>query len=327
MKHILTAIIIVLIAVLAAVLIIPMVQSAQPVNVTIAVERSLSAMPITYAKTAGIFPNNTVKVNATVVIMDNPAQAFDDLAAGKIQFALMPWPEALRWTNEHPKDTLRCFLSEEFKVGSPQDGIFAKKGLPLKSITDLEGKKIGVSTLTVLPMKAIIGSAQLDSTKITLKVYNPDQLIPALEAGEVELIYVTEPYLTMAMAKFGNPFEDGASMPKWIKTPYWGSGLFTTAKYFNKNRVAVIRVSKAMDLTYIDLGKNSDSARIFVSKTLGINDSVTTWNMNLPEIIRAQEMDIAAVQDLSDKFEIYGVMKSANLTERNILIPKEDLRE
>ncbi len=327
MKHVLTAIIIVLIAVLAAVLIIPMVQSARPVDVTIAVERSLSAAPVIYAKQASIFPNNNVKINATIVIMDNPAQAFDDLASGKIQFALMPWPEALRWAEEHPKDTLRCFLSEEFKVASPQDGIFAKKGLVLKSITDLEGKKIGVSTLTSLPMKAIVGSAQLDTSKITLKVYNPDQLIPALEKGEVDLIYVTEPYMTMAMAKFGSPFEDGGSMPKWIKTPYWGSGLFTTSKYFGKNRVAVIRASKAMDLTYIELGKNSDSARIFVSKTLGISDSATTWNMNLPEIIRPQDMDVATIQDLSDKFEIYGVMRSANLKEKQILIPKEDLRE
>jgi ABC-type nitrate/sulfonate/bicarbonate transport system substrate-binding protein len=327
MKHILTAIIIVLIAALAAVLIIPMVQNAQPVNVAIAVERSLAATPISYAEQSGIFADNNVKVNATVTIMDNPTQAFDDLAAGKIQFALMPWPEALRWMNEHPKDTLRCFLSEEFKVGSPQDGIFAKKGLSIKSITDLEGKKIGVSTLTALPMRAIIGSAQLDTTKMIFKVYNPDQLIPALEKGDVDLIYVIEPYMTMAIAKFGNPFEDGASMPKWIKTPYWGSGLFTTSKYFSKNREAVIRVGKAMDLTFSGIGKNSDSARIFVSKTLGINDSMITWNMNLPEIVRTQEMDAATIQDLSDKFEIYGVMKSINITERNVLIPKGDLRD
>lgn len=327
MKHILTVIIVVLIAVLAAVLIIPMVKSAQPADVMIAVERSLSATPVTFAKGAGIFPDNTVKVNATVKVTDNPAQAFDDLAAGKIQFAIMPWPEALRWTSEHPQDTIRCLLSLDFKASAPQDGIFAKKGLTLKSITDLEGKKIGVSTLTELPMKAIIGSAQLDTTEITLKVYNPDQLIPALETGEVDLIYVIEPYMTLAMSKFGNPFEDGASMSTWIKTPYWGSGLFTSAKYFDKNRLAVVRVSKAMDLTYTDIAKNSDSARIFVSNSLGINDSAITWNMNLPEMIRPQEMDASTIQDLSDKFELYGVMKSVNVTERKLLIPKEDLRD
>jgi ABC-type nitrate/sulfonate/bicarbonate transport system substrate-binding protein len=328
MKHLLTAIIIVLVAVLLAILIVPMVKYAQPVDVTIAVEPSLSAASITYAEAkSSIFPSQDVKVKAKIIVMDNPQQAFDDLNQGKINFALMPWPEALRWMDEHPKDTLRCILSEEFKVGSPQDGIFARKGVKLDKITDLEGKKIGVSALTELPMKAIIGSAQLDSSKITIKLYPKDKLIPALESGEVDLIYALEPYFTEALEKFGKPYDDGAMMPKWIKAPYWGSGLFITPKYLKEHKLAVVRVNMGMEMTYDRIGKESDSARIFVAKVLGISDPNVVSNVNLTEIVRAQDMDVSTVQDLSDKYEIYGVLKSINISERKILVPREDLRQ
>jgi len=326
-KHILTAVIIVLGLVLAAILIVPLVKLSRPVQVKVLVEPSVSSVPIYYAQEEGIFEDKAVKVEATLQKVEDPTDALAALVSGEADFALVPWPEALRWMSEHD-DTLRCFFAVEFKVATPQEGLFPRKGLRFDKISDLEGKTVGVSAGTKTAMQAIVTFTEVDPATVTIKVYGSDELLAALESGEVDLILPLEPYFTLAKVHLSEPFSEGAMFPKWINSPYPGSGLFVTPEYFRENELAVKRMNKAMELTYLEMAKNQDTTRAVLARAFGIEDEQLIERLNLPGFQRTHEIDQNAIQELADKLEIYGAIpKGLNTMDMKVVISKEELRD
>ncbi len=326
LKHVLSVVIILLTAALAAILIVPLVKLARPVEVKVLVEPSLSSAPIYYAREYGIFTHKEIKVDATIEMVEEPSKALEALTSGKADFALLPWPDALHWMSE-TGDTLLCFFSVDFKVATPQEGLFPRAGLKFDVISDLEGKTVGVTAGTKIAMEAIVVSTEIDPTTIEIKVYPSEKLLAALEAGEVDLILPLEPYFTMASTHLSEPFSDGAMFLKWINSPYPGSGLFVTPEYFRENELAVRRMNKAMDLTFLDMARNSDSARAVIARVFGIEDRQLVDRLNLPNFMRSHEIDKNTVQELTDKLEIYeAIGRGINTLDMGVVIPKEQLR-
>jgi ABC-type nitrate/sulfonate/bicarbonate transport system substrate-binding protein len=304
-----------------------LVKFSRPVKVKILVEPSISSAPIYYAQEKGIFANKEIKVEATIEKVEDPSKALQDLVSGKADFALVPWTEALRWMSEKD-DTLLCFFAVEFKVSTPQEGLFPRKGLKFDKISDLEGKTVGVTAGTYTAMKAIVVSTEVDPTTVKIKVYPSDKLLAALESGEVDLILPLEPYFTVAKTHLSEPFADGAMFLKWINSPYLGSGLFVTPEYFRENELAVKRMNKAMELTYLEMAKNQDTTRAIAARALGIEDEQLIERLNLPGFQRAQEIDQNAIQEMADKLEMYGAIPHGlNTLDMKLVISKEQLRD
>jgi len=327
LKHILTVVIILLTAALGAILIIPLVKLSRPVQVKVLVEPSVSSVPVYYAQEKGIFEDKAVKVEATIERVEDPQKALEALVAGQADFALVPWPEALRWMSERG-DTLLCFFAVEFKVATPQEGLFPRKGLRFDKISDLEGKTVGVTAGTKTAMQAIVTSTEVDPATVTIKVYPSEKLLAALESEEVDLILPLEPYFTLAKVHLSEPFAEGAMFLKWINSPYLGSGLFVTTEYFHDNELAVKRMNKAMELTYLEMAKNQDTTRAVLARAFGIEDEQLIERLNLPGFQRTHEIDQNAIQELADKLEIYGAIpKGLNTMDMKVVIPKEDLRD
>ena len=326
-KHILTVVIILLGLALAAILIIPLVKFSRPVKVKVLVEPSISSAPIYYAQERGTFTSKEVKVEATIEKVEDPTKALQALLSGEADFALVPWAEALRWMSEE-NDTLLCFFAVEFKVSTPQEGLFPGKGLKFDKISDLEGKSVGVTAGTYTAMKAIVVSTEVDPTTVEIKVYPSDELLAALESEEVDLILPLEPYFTVAKTHLSEPFADGAMFLKWINSPYLGSGLFVTPEYFRENELAVKRMNKAIELTYLEMAKNQDAARTIAAHALGIEDEQLIERLNLPDFQRVHEVDQNAVQEMADKLEIYGAIPHGlNTLDMKLVLSKEQLRD
>ncbi|GEM_PF-1764762 len=329
MKHILTAIIIVLLGILGAIIIVPMVRESRPSEVTIAVEPTVSSTPIFYGYHKGVFDKPEVKIKAQIKKVENPDESIKGLKSGEFQFALLPWTEALKWMSEHPEDTLLCFFSVEYRMEMPQEGLFPKKGVTFKVIADLKGKTIGVTANDLTAIKAMLYSAEIPEEEVTLKVYPSDKVYSALVNGEVDYAHLTEPYYTLAKTNFGEPISEKGLLPFWVNFPYEASGLFTTRKIIEENQLALKRMNMAMQFTFLDFKRteNRDSARVLIANEFTIKDTQIIERINLPELERSQDMQKDAIQLLADKLEIYGaISKGLNLEELKVFVPYDELR-
>jgi ABC-type nitrate/sulfonate/bicarbonate transport system substrate-binding protein len=330
LQTILTIAIVVLLGVLLTIIIVPTIKQAQPSEIKILVDNTVASFPVQYAYSQQIFKTSNVKIEATVEKIDDPQKGIQALISGEAQFAVLPWPDVLDWLGSHTEDTLLCVYSAIFKEGRPQEGLFPRKGLKFNSISDLEGKKVGVTLDTKLAIKAVIRSAELDPDKIEIKVYPTDKLLNALESGEVDLILPLEPYYSQAKTFLSEPFENGALLPKWITSPYHGSGLFTTASFMRQEPKAIVRMYLAMNYTIPNLAnkKNADTTEALMQEIYGFEDPQIISRINLPEFNIVPNIEALEIQELSDRLEYYGAIKhSANLEDLGVLISKEHLRE
>lgn len=330
MKHILTAVIVVLVLALAAIIIIPTVKAARPSDVTILVEPTSSSLPFFYGQEQGIFSANDVKLKPTIKKFDDPKTAIKSLLEGQAQFALLPWTEAFRWMSENPQDTLLCLFAVEYRTASPQDGFFLREGLSIKAPKDFNGKSIAISADADVAMQAIAGSIPgVDPAKITVKLYPQDKLIEAVQNKEVDLALMVNPYFTLAAETLGPPMWDGAIYAQLISSPYPASGLFTTKKMLKENPMAVKRMNTGLYLTLIKMSQQSDT--VFaqtMAREFGIEPERLVGKLTYPNFLKSQDIDKVSLQVLADKLELYGAIpKSMNIEDMGIIIKQEDLRE
>lgn len=329
-KHVLTVVIFLLIGALGAILIIPMVKAAQPSDVTIIAEPTSSSALLYFGQDKEIFSGGDVKINATIETMKTPGEALQALVDGHAQFALLPWTEVLGWMSTNPADTFLCLFSVEYKISSPQEGLFAREDVKtkIKKVTDLENKVIGISPGMEIAMNAVIVSAQLDPEKIALEVHPQEELLERMASGEIDLAVFINPYYTLAVQTFGAPMWEGSIFSRFISSPYPASGLFVTKPYFDENPVAVKRMNTGLYLAMMKLGQEADTVHIGVlARQFGLEPAELA-SFALPTFQKAQDIDKLSVQVMTDRLEFYEAIPAGlNLEDMGIFLSKEDLRQ
>lgn len=107
--------------------------------------------------------------------------------------------------------------------------VFAKKGGSVRSAADLPGKTIAVNTVKNIgdvTIKAALEQRGVDAAKVKFTEMELPDMLPALESGRVDAIWVTEPFKTQA-AQAGHP----ALLRNYYETR---PGLSTTSYFVSK---------------------------------------------------------------------------------------------
>jgi NitT/TauT family transport system substrate-binding protein len=134
------------------------------------------------------------------------------------------------------------------------DGLLVPKNSPIKSAKDLEGKTVAVNTLQnvgPLTINRALEKRGADYTKVKYVEVPFPEMGTALEAGNVDAIWVVEPFVTQGKAAGArvlfNPFEEAA---KSLTVATY----FTTERYIEENRDVVDRFVRAINksLEYAD---------------------------------------------------------------------------
>lgn len=85
----------------------------------------------------------------------------------------------------------------------PGDAVITKLNSPIKTLKDLEGKKIAVfpgSTATNI-LKASLVKNSVDASKVEITPLSPTNYLQALEVGSVDALYSYEPNTSLAISK------------------------------------------------------------------------------------------------------------------------------
>lgn len=84
--------------------------------------------------------------------------------------------------------------------------VVVKKGSPLTSAVDLQGKKVAVTargTMADLGVMAGLRAAKADWSGIDWKQIGFADMLPKLQSGEIDAAFFAEPFVTMAQAQAG----------------------------------------------------------------------------------------------------------------------------
>jgi NitT/TauT family transport system substrate-binding protein len=178
----------------------------------------------------------------------------------------------------------------------------------IRTAEDLEGRTIALNTLknvTEVTARAALQEQGVDVEKLDLIEVPFPEMIPALESGRVDAVFVVEPFVTLGLQggarRITAPF--AATAPNLSTATY-----FTTAGYLAEHEDVVRRFSRALEKSLRYAEDHPDEAReilrTYTEIPEGVAEKLTLPNWD-PEINRA---GVARLGELSRE---YGLLEDA----------------
>jgi NitT/TauT family transport system substrate-binding protein len=276
----------------------------KPDDVNAGVIAIVDVAPIYLGKQQGIFTKHNI--NLTLTTAQGGAAIVPAVVSGQYQFGFSNTVSLLLASSNGVPVKVVCNGNNSTGV---QDGdfagLFVKPDSPIKSPKDLVGKKVAANTLKNIVEITVRDSVKKDGgdpagVKFAELAF-PDQL-PALQKGNVDAIFVVEPFQAAAVAagmrKIASSYVDTA--PNLTVAMY-----FTSKQLLSSNPDLVARFTAAMkeSLAYAD--SHPDDVRAVLATYTKISEADRA-KLTLPKF--NSEIDKASVQALADHAQSYGLL-------------------
>lgn len=199
------------------------------------------------------------------------------MAGGTISLAIASWTNPMAMNaNGIPVKV----LSKVADI-SPALGVVVRGSAGIKVAKDLEGKKIGITRISVLVSVLERGCATYgcDMSKMTLVNMQPQDIVLAYERGDVDAVMTNEPWTTYVqdhggtwLFSAGQSFIPGQEGVKKIDTIY--TALFTPPAYVSKNPKTVEAVLRGLTDAIASIKSDPSGAAEVIGKVLSIPTKV-----------------------------------------------------
>lgn len=185
-------------------------------------------------------------------------------------------------------------------------GIAVPADSPIRSVSDLAGKKMAAITITGLQFLCIAGAAEkagVDREQLKILEIPAPEMLAALESGRVEAAALVEPFITVARKQGMRIIDDPCvdAIPGAIQ-----AGYFTSEKWANANPETAQRLSKALVRSNEYANENPDEVRAILPE-------YTKIEPGLAKAITLAPYDTGGENTLgviADKLEQYGLIDS-----------------
>jgi ABC-type nitrate/sulfonate/bicarbonate transport system substrate-binding protein len=205
------------------------------------------------------------------------------MAGGTISLAIAAWtnPMAMNANGIPVK-----FLSKVADI-SPALGVVVRSSAGIKVAKDLEGKKIGITRISVLVSVLERGCATYgcDVSKMTLVNMQPQDIVLAYERGDVDAVMTNEPWTTYVqdhggtwLFSAGQSFVPGQEGARKIDTIY--TALFAPPAYVSKNPKAVEAVLRGLTEAIASIKSDPSGAAEVIGKVLSIPAKVVASTLS-----------------------------------------------
>lgn len=164
-------------------------------------------------------------------------------------------------TNNVPLKAVANGVASTGKDGADFGGITVKKGSPVKSAKDLEGRTVAVNTLKAIgdtTVRASVRKAGGDASKVKFVEMGFDQMPAALAGGQIDAAWVVEPSLATVKAQGGRVI---ASNYVDVSPDLTVALYFASARYAQQNPAVVKKFRTAMDESLEYANSHPDEVR------------------------------------------------------------------
>ena len=228
------------------------------------------------------------------------------VVSGQFQFGFSNMTSLMvAQSNNVPVKAVSHGIASTGVQGKDFGAITVKKGSPIKSAKDLEGKKVAINTLKNINETAVresVRKAGGDPDEVKFVELAFDQMPAALDSGQIDAAMVVEPALATVKSQGGveiaSPLVDVA--PNLTVAMY-----FTSAQYAQKNPDVVKRFQEAtaQSLAYADA--HPDEVRQIVTTYTRIPTAVLD-RVTLPKWpAEANRSSIEALEKLGEQDKLF----------------------
>ncbi|MGJ3507131.1 ABC transporter substrate-binding protein [Enemella sp. A6] len=236
----------------------------------------VDATPGQAAKIKGIFEKNGLDV--TIKDTTGGVQAISSVAAGEFDIAFSNYVSIILAADQG----LPLQIASGNNTGNRDHTVMAKADSPIKSPRDLEGKKVAVSHLRNIGVLAISNAVAEDGgdpKKVTYVEMPFPDMQAALERGDVDAIWVVEPFMAagkeaghqVVVENFSGAFE-GIPVSGWV----------TTKEFAERNPDTIEAFMKSIDEAS-EIINEDEEARIEAVEAFTRVDAKTLESMVLPK--------------------------------------------
>jgi NitT/TauT family transport system substrate-binding protein len=138
-------------------------------------------------------------------------------------------------------------VTDFYQAGPNVFNIMAAKDSPITSVADLKGKKIAVNTLSNIGTLAVTATLKINgltAADVEFVELPFPNMTPALQKGDVDAAWMTEPFLTGAQKEFGaKKIADTMTGPM---DAFPIAGLGVTAEFAEKNPKTIAALQRAL---------------------------------------------------------------------------------
>ena len=184
--------------------------------------------------------------------------------------------------------------------------VMVKRESPFRTLTDLEGKTIGVPLLRSIPTLTTSRAFEkqgVDPRKVKFIEVPFPQALPVLESGRADAVYVVEPFATAARQAGHRTL----SYPLLETAPnYIVAGFFTTDKYIAESPEIVDRFARAVHRSFDYAAAHPQAVR----------DVIPTYTQIPPRVAQRTRLwdfsrytDISTIELTAELAKKYGYIK------------------
>ena len=246
----------------------------QPDKVTVGVIPILDVAPIYLGQERGFFKDHNIDLELKQA--DGGAAIVPAVVTGDYQFGFSNTVSLLLAQSETlPIKAVANGVNSTGEDGKDFAGLFVRADSPIRTPKDLEGKKVAANTLQNVvdtSVRASVREAGGNPEKVNFTVLPfPDQ-VPALQNGQVDAIFVVEPFQQAAIAQGARKI---ASSYVDVAKDLCVALYFTSEELLAQNPDLVKRFTEAMQESLSYANGHPDEAR----------EIIGTYTKIAPEII------------------------------------------
>lgn len=205
------------------------------------------------------------------------------MAGGTISLAVASW------TNPMAMNASGIPVKVISKVAdiSPALGVVVRSNAGIHVAKDLEGKKVGITRISVLVSVLERGCAAYgcDINKMTLVNMQPQDIVLAYERGDVDAVMTNEPWTTYVQDRggawlfsAGRSFIPGKDGVNKIDTIY--TAMFAPPAYVSKNSKTIEAVLRGMSDAFAYIKSDPSDSSEVIGKVLSIPTGVVSSTLS-----------------------------------------------
>lgn len=233
----------------------------------------VASLPLFVAEEKGFFEDAVVQYKATVIATSN--QLVDALVAGNLDCYIESSAVPVLAVELQSPGKLKVFSVSEITYQAPFDALIVKEDSPIKTLSELSGKKIGVfpgSTATNL-LKKYLKDKGVNVSSITFVPIPPANQLMALIKGSIDALHAYEPTTAIAMAKGGVRQLFGSVYAAMLSPNPQGVAAIS-AEFIKKHPDTAAKVVSAFERAMVFMEEHDAETRQILAKKMGLSEDV-----------------------------------------------------
>ena len=267
----------------------------------------ITNLPLFVAEEKGFLREEGIECKVIPVASSN--QIVDDTVAGKLDCFIGASTVPVFAAELQSPGKLKVFSVSEITQQNPFDALLVKEGSPIKTLSALAGKRIGVfpgSTATNL-LKKYLGDKGVDISAITFVPMPPSNHLAALLEDSVDVIHAYEPTVAIALSKGGVEQLHG-SVYAGMFSPNPISVSVASTTFLQKHPETAAKVIRALERAMDYMRKHDAEARQVLAKQMKLSEEAANRCVFL-YMLPHKQIDSAAFQRFADMLTELGELK------------------